>query len=59
MYHSHKSYIRLNKNIDVDIQKIGPGKFKKGIYHDNIEFISDRLKKWMDGLNWCCNKIFS
>ncbi len=30
---SHKSYIRLDNNFDVDIQKIETGKFKKGIYH--------------------------
>ena len=54
---SHKSYIRLNKNIDVDIQKIETGKFKKGIYHiQHINSYHSRLKKWMDGFNGVARK---
>lgn len=57
---SHKSYIRLNKNMDVDIQKIETGKFKKGIYHiQHINSYHSRLKKWMDGFNGVATKYLA
>lgn len=30
---SHKSYVRLDYNFDVDIQRIETGKFKSNKYH--------------------------
>lgn len=45
---SHKSYIKLKDNFEVDLQQIESGKYKKGIYH--IQHINDyhsRLKGFM------------
>ena len=57
---SHKSYIRLDDNFDVDIQKIETGKFKKGIYHiQHINSYHSRLKKWMDNFNGVATKYLA
>ena len=57
---SHKSYIRLDNNFDVDIQKIETGKFKKGIYHiQHINSYHSRLKKWMDNFNGVATKYLA
>lgn len=57
---SHKSYIRLDSNFDVDIQKIETGKFKKGIYHiQHINSYHSRLKKWMDRFNGVATKYLN
>lgn len=49
---SHKSYIKLSDNFDVDLQQIESGKYKKGIYHiQHINAYHSRLKGFMKKFN--------
>ncbi len=57
---SHKSYIKFKNNFNVEMQQIGTGKYKKGIYHiQHINAYHSRLKEFMLGFHGVATKYLA